>query len=542
MTQSIENKGPRQFLIAHLSRKLAARAEVSIGRYQRCGGRILLAEGARRTSPGRKSVGLLAPTGEQRVRPHHGIKRLGMLGKGLTVLQVLHPSRRCTSRRMAASKSLGSKLLPRRSSGVKVSSSLLPLRLVGQRTLSRPRLVVPSRRLLARSRSTSQLLSRKMPRGPFQTNLAGLGWSGSSEFINLLVVHFVPSAGSHCPSLQNQGPQPAGKTADGPNSFLLRPTAFRYLWAQRSGGYALRGLNDESTLLFNDLRLEDFLAFFGAITVLLCKPALQGHSAIRRPNVSSPAKAARDRRPWTYAAENLLPSAVEGAPLLNYSTYVEFLTIISAAVVQAPSPASVHTPLQAAVTPRLAASMRQQIPIHSSFNTCHFSLRLPDPADSAKVNTMASLIQEVGETFFTLYKGFSVTLRTMFRKTTTESFPDAPPTVQPRYRGIHVLQRDEHGYEKCVGCFLCAAACPANCIYIEAAENTAANRISAGERYAKTYNIDYSRCIFCGYCVEACPTDAITHGHSIELAPYNINALIYRKEQLLEPWPPRAKQ
>ncbi len=169
-------------------------------------------------------------------------------------------------------------------------------------------------------------------------------------------------------------------------------------------------------------------------------------------------------------------------------------------------------------------------------------LRLPAPIHSAKVNGMASLIQEVGETFFTLYKGFSVTLRTMFRKTTTESFPDAPPTVQPRYRGIHVLQRDEHGYEKCVGCFLCAAACPANCIYIEAAENTAANRISAGERYAKTYNIDYSRCIFCGYCVEACPTDAITHGHSIELAPYNINALIYRKEQLLEPWPPRAKQ
>jgi|GEM_PF-140190 len=168
--------------------------------------------------------------------------------------------------------------------------------------------------------------------------------------------------------------------------------------------------------------------------------------------------------------------------------------------------------------------------------------RLPASADSAKVKSMASLIQEVGETFFTLYKGFSVTLRTMFRKTTTESFPDAPPTVQPRYRGIHVLQRDEHGYEKCVGCFLCAAACPANCIYIEAAENTAANRISAGERYAKVYNIDYSRCIFCGYCVEACPTDAITHGHSIELAPYNINALIYRKEQLLEPWPPRVKQ
>ncbi len=146
---------------------------------------------------------------------------------------------------------------------------------------------------------------------------------------------------------------------------------------------------------------------------------------------------------------------------------------------------------------------------------------------------MASLLREVGETFVTLAKGFSVTLRTMLRKPTTEAYPDAPATLQARYRGIHVLHRDEQGLEKCVGCFLCAAACPAQCIYIEAAENTDAKRISAGERYASVYNIDYSRCIFCGYCVEACPTDAITHGHGFELATYDINALIYRKEQLL---------
>ena len=207
-----------------------------------------------------------------------------------------------------------------------------------------------------------------------------------------------------------------------------------------------------------------------------------------------------------------------------------------------------HAAIRNARNPRAAitnrVSNRSYFACFGSAFALHQSLLtyLPALRKSAKVSSMASLIREVGETFFTLYKGFSVTLRTMFRKTTTESYPDAPPTVQPRYRGIHVLQRDEHGYEKCVGCFLCAAACPANCIYIEAAENTAANRISAGERYAKVYNIDYSRCIFCGYCVEACPTDAITHGHSIELAPYNINALIYRKEQLLESWPPGAKQ
>src|ERR1700746_4059678 len=102
---------------------------------------------------------------------------------------------------------------------------------------------------------------------------------------------------------------------------------------------------------------------------------------------------------------------------------------------------------------------------------------------------MASIIREVGDTFGALVKGFSVTFRTMFRKTVTESYPEQPVNFQPRYRGIHVLHRDENGLEKCVGCFLCAAACPANCIYIEAAENTDAHRISAGGRSPPLYNI-----------------------------------------------------
>ena len=152
---------------------------------------------------------------------------------------------------------------------------------------------------------------------------------------------------------------------------------------------------------------------------------------------------------------------------------------------------------------------------------------------------MASKISEAFGSAAAIAKGMSITLGEMMNPTITEDYPDPAPKFQERYRGAHVLQRDENGLEKCVGCFLCAAACPANCIYIEAAENTEAARISAGERYAKVYNIDYSRCIFCGYCVEACPTDAITHGHSIDLAPFDINALIYRKEQLLEPWPRR---
>lgn len=137
-------------------------------------------------------------------------------------------------------------------------------------------------------------------------------------------------------------------------------------------------------------------------------------------------------------------------------------------------------------------------------------------------------------------KGMSITLGEMMNPTITEDYPDAPPKFQERYRGQHVLQRDENGLEKCVACFLCAAACPADCIYIEACENTDTLRISGGERYASVYNIDYSRCIFCGYCVEACPTDAITHGHGFENASYNTSTLIYRKENMLAPIPQGA--
>ena len=132
-------------------------------------------------------------------------------------------------------------------------------------------------------------------------------------------------------------------------------------------------------------------------------------------------------------------------------------------------------------------------------------------------------------------KGVSVTFKEMISPTVPENYPEEPPKLEERYRGVHVLQRDVNGMEKCVACFLCAAACPADCIYIEAAENTEEVRISSSERYAKVYNIDYNRCIFCGYCVEACPTDAITHGHGFELATLNATNLVMRKEDMLVP-------
>jgi NADH-quinone oxidoreductase subunit I len=146
---------------------------------------------------------------------------------------------------------------------------------------------------------------------------------------------------------------------------------------------------------------------------------------------------------------------------------------------------------------------------------------------------MASKIEQVIGAAAAIAKGMRVTLGEMLQPAITEGYPDEPVRFEERYRGLHVLQRDENGLEKCVACFLCAAACPANCIYIEAAENTAEKRVSGAERYAAIYNIDYNRCIFCGYCVEACPTDAITHGHGFEIATFNASNLVYRKEQLL---------
>ena len=91
--------------------------------------------------------------------------------------------------------------------------------------------------------------------------------------------------------------------------------------------------------------------------------------------------------------------------------------------------------------------------------------------------------------------------------------------MYPRFRGRHRLHRfEDTGLEKCVGCSLCAAACPADCIRVVAAENTPEHRVSAGERYAAVYEINLARCIFCGYCEIACPFDAITMGNDFEMS------------------------
>jgi NADH-quinone oxidoreductase subunit I len=139
------------------------------------------------------------------------------------------------------------------------------------------------------------------------------------------------------------------------------------------------------------------------------------------------------------------------------------------------------------------------------------------------------------------YRAFGATLvglKTTFARVVegpkVTQYPEEKVPVYPRFRGRHKLHRfEDTGLEKCVGCSLCAAACPADCIRVVAAENTPENRISAGERYAAVYEINMSRCIFCGYCEVACPFDAITMGHEYELSDYTRSDLVFTKEMLL---------
>jgi NADH-quinone oxidoreductase subunit I len=148
-----------------------------------------------------------------------------------------------------------------------------------------------------------------------------------------------------------------------------------------------------------------------------------------------------------------------------------------------------------------------------------------------------SAYRAFGETL----RGLKTTLGRMLEKPVTVQYPEQKTPVYPRFRGRHKLHRFEDseggdpnsGLEKCVGCSLCAAACPADCIRVVAAENTPENRVSAGERYAAVYEINLSRCIFCGYCEVACPFDAITMGHDYEMSDYSRDDLIFTKEMLL---------
>ena len=149
-------------------------------------------------------------------------------------------------------------------------------------------------------------------------------------------------------------------------------------------------------------------------------------------------------------------------------------------------------------------------------------------------------MSSLGDIFSRIWKipiGFGTVLQNFFHKPVTLQYPEQQKPMSARFRGRHHLKRYDDGLEKCIGCALCAAACPADAIYVEASENTNEKRFSPGERYAKTYEINMLRCIFCGYCEDACPTNAIVLEPIEFPTGYTREGMVYTKTMLLEPPP-----
>jgi NADH-quinone oxidoreductase subunit I len=137
-----------------------------------------------------------------------------------------------------------------------------------------------------------------------------------------------------------------------------------------------------------------------------------------------------------------------------------------------------------------------------------------------------------------IFKGMAITFSHIFYKKATINYPEQTRPFSPVFRGLQILNRDEQGRENCTACGLCAVACPAEAITMEAAERKPGEEhLYREEKYAAKYEINMLRCIFCGYCEEACPKDAIYLSETFAPANFERKGFIYAKEDLLIPHP-----
>jgi NADH-quinone oxidoreductase subunit I len=142
-----------------------------------------------------------------------------------------------------------------------------------------------------------------------------------------------------------------------------------------------------------------------------------------------------------------------------------------------------------------------------------------------------------------ILKGMWITFKHIWKRKETVRYPEQKRPFSPVFRGLHILNRDEEGRENCTACGLCAVACPAEAITMEAAERKPGEEhLYREEKYAARYEINMLRCIFCGFCEEACPKDAIYLTETFAPANYNREGFIYGKPDLLIPAPGENKK
>ncbi len=142
-----------------------------------------------------------------------------------------------------------------------------------------------------------------------------------------------------------------------------------------------------------------------------------------------------------------------------------------------------------------------------------------------------------------IFKGMLITFRHIFTRNPTIQYPEQKRTFSPVFRGLQILNRDNEGRENCTACGLCAVACPAEAITMEAAERLPGEEhLYREEKYAAKYEINMLRCIFCGLCEEACPKDAIYLSETFTPADYQRKQFIYNKQDLLIPNPLTDKE
>jgi len=141
-----------------------------------------------------------------------------------------------------------------------------------------------------------------------------------------------------------------------------------------------------------------------------------------------------------------------------------------------------------------------------------------------------------------IMKGMWITFKHIWKRKETVRYPEQKRPFSPVFRGLHILNRDAEGRENCTACGLCAVACPAEAITMEAAERKPGEEhLYREEKYAARYEINMLRCIFCGFCEEACPKDAIYLTETFAPANYKREGFIYGKPDLLIPAPGEKK-